>query len=247
MWVIGTTSTCVGAIGLRSRNANVRSVRSTLAAGMSPATILQNKQSATHSEANEWGRLSGMADALDAKLATWLAEAAVDEAASERLRERVLRQLAVEEATFLGLCLDLAEARRPVIIRTAFGRMHRAVIVAVGADFVALRTQSRDAVLIPVSGLGAIRSEPGAAGSLRRAAPSDRRPPLVARFVDILTGLAGDRPRVRIAVDGEPEMLFGKIRGCGADVVSVDLGDDAPVLTWLPVRSIVELDLLDER
>jgi hypothetical protein len=188
-----------------------------------------------------------VADSLEAELARWLAKASVDEAAAERLRERVLRQLAMEEATFLGLCLDLAEARRPVLLRTTFRRVHRAQIVAVGADFVAIRTPSREAVLIPVAALGAIRSAPDSPGALRRTAPSDRRPPLLARFVDILTGLAGDKPRVRLAVEGEQELLFGRLRGCGADVLSVDLGDDAPVLTWIPVRSILEVELIDER
>src|SRR4051812_28778257 len=42
----GITSTCVGAVGLMSRNANVPSVSGTTSAGMSPARILQNGQSA---------------------------------------------------------------------------------------------------------------------------------------------------------------------------------------------------------
>jgi hypothetical protein len=188
-----------------------------------------------------------VAQSIEAELARWLAKASVDQAAAERLRERVLRQLALEEATFLGLLLDLAEARRPVLIRTTFGRVHRATIVAVGADFIALHAPQRDTVLIPVGGLGAIRSVPETPGALHRAAPSDRKPPLLARFVDILTGLAAERPRVRLAVEGEQEILFGKIRGCGVDVLSVDLGDDVPVLTWIPLRSVVELELIDER
>ena len=44
-WLRGITSTCVGACGLMSRNATARSVDSTTSAGMSPATILQNRQS----------------------------------------------------------------------------------------------------------------------------------------------------------------------------------------------------------
>src|SRR5437764_3453775 len=40
----GITSTCVGAAGLMSRNAYVRSVASTFVDGTSPATIRQNRQ-----------------------------------------------------------------------------------------------------------------------------------------------------------------------------------------------------------
>ena len=43
----GTTSTWVGACALMSRNATVRSVVCTTSPGISPATILQNKQSST--------------------------------------------------------------------------------------------------------------------------------------------------------------------------------------------------------
>src|SRR5688572_19001847 len=47
MCSIGTTSTCVGACGLTSRKATDLSVRNTTSPGMSPATILQNRQSGT--------------------------------------------------------------------------------------------------------------------------------------------------------------------------------------------------------
>lgn len=45
-WCLGTTSTCAGACGSRSRNAKMSSVSCTTVAGTSPATIRQNKQSA---------------------------------------------------------------------------------------------------------------------------------------------------------------------------------------------------------
>ncbi len=42
---LGTTRTCVGACGLMSRKATVVSVSATTVAGISPATIRQNRQS----------------------------------------------------------------------------------------------------------------------------------------------------------------------------------------------------------
>ena len=45
MWRRGTTRTCTGAWGFRSRKATAWSVRSTMSAGMSPATMRQKMQS----------------------------------------------------------------------------------------------------------------------------------------------------------------------------------------------------------
>ena len=47
MWRLGTTSTWRGAWGLRSRKASVWSLSRTTVAGTSPATMRQNRQSAT--------------------------------------------------------------------------------------------------------------------------------------------------------------------------------------------------------
>src|SRR5688572_8259692 len=52
------TTTCVGAWGLRSRNASVVSVSCTTSAGMSPATILQNRQSVTPASCRPFHRRS---------------------------------------------------------------------------------------------------------------------------------------------------------------------------------------------
>jgi len=189
-------------------------------------------------------------DSLELELARWLAEARVDEAVTSRLQERALRQLAVEEATFVGLCLDLAEAGRAVLARTTAGRVHRGVIVAVGADFVAVRSTTGEATFLPLAHLGWVRPAPGAwpgAPARRGAAAGDREPPLAARLVDVLTGLAGDRPRVRMVVAGDPEVWAGRLRACGADVLSVELAGEASITGWAPLASVTEVGLVDER
>ena len=58
-WLRGITSTWVGACGSRSRNATVVSVSCTTSAWMSPATILQNRQSASGSVAMAPSMLRG--------------------------------------------------------------------------------------------------------------------------------------------------------------------------------------------
>lgn len=189
-------------------------------------------------------------DPIELELARWLAEARVDEAVVSRLQERALRQLAAEEATLLGLCLDLAEARRPILARTTEGRVHRGVLVAVGADFVALRSSTGDATFLPVGHLSWLRPAPGAwAGAPARsgAAAGDRKPPLAARLVDVLTGLGADRPRVRVVLAGDPDVWAGRLRGCGTDVLSVELSGEPKVIGWAPLGQVTEIGLVDER
>jgi hypothetical protein len=189
-------------------------------------------------------------DPLELELARWLAEARVDEAVTSRLRERALRQLASEEATLLGLCLDLAEGTRPILARTTEGRIHRGSVVAVGADFVALRSAAGEATFLPVALLAWLRPAPGewrGAPARSGAAAGDRHPPLAARLVDVLTGLAADRPRVRIALAGDPDVWAGRLRGCGTDVLSVELHGDPKVTAWAPLAQVTEVGLVDER
>ncbi|CAA9229943.1 MAG: hypothetical protein AVDCRST_MAG76-1180 [uncultured Acidimicrobiales bacterium] len=189
-------------------------------------------------------------DPLEQELAHWLAEARVDEAVTSRLRERAMRQLAGDEATLLGLCLDLAETGRAVLARTAESRVHRGALVAVGADFVALRSPSGEATFLPVGHLAWLRPAPGSwSGGVARAgeAAGSRVPPVAARLVDILTGLAADRPRVRLVVAGDPDTWAGRLRACGADVLSVEQAGDPPVIGWIPLSQVTEVGLVDER
>lgn len=189
-------------------------------------------------------------DALDQELARWLAEARVDEAVTSRLAERTLRQLAADEATLLGLCLDLAEADRPVLARTSQGRVHRGVLVAVAADFLALRSPTGDATFLPLGHLAWLRPAPGSwTGAPARGAEAagSRAPPLAARLVDVLTGLAGDRPRVRLVVAGDPDVWSGRLRGCGADVLSVEQAGEPRAVGWIPLGQVTEVGLVDER
>jgi len=187
---------------------------------------------------------------LDQELVRWLAEARVDEAVLSRLAERAMRQLAGDEATLLGLCLDLAEACRPVLARTTEARVHRGLLVAVGTDFVALRSAAGETIFLPLDHLAWLRPAPGSwDGAPVRGgeAAGTRTPPLAARLVDILTGLAADRPRVRLVVAGDPDAWSGRLRACGADILSLEQAGEPPVVGWVPLSQLTEVGLVDER
>lgn len=68
-----------------------------------------------------------------------------------------------------------------------------------------------------------------------------------SRLVDVLTGLAADRPRVRLVVTGDPDVWVGRLRACGADVLSVELAGELNLTAWVPMDHVSELSLVDER
>ena len=75
----------------------------------------------------------------------------VDEAARARSRRRWLENAATEEATLGGVLLDLAERRRPVIVRTLAGHRVAGPIIAVGADFVGVADSRLGDTLMPTT------------------------------------------------------------------------------------------------
>src|SRR5262245_38657043 len=61
------------------------------------------------------------------------------------------------EGTFLGVLFDLAEQQRQVVIYTTTDRVHRGTILAIGEDFLALRTQHNTDVLVRFDGVSSVR------------------------------------------------------------------------------------------
>lgn len=175
-----------------------------------------------------------------ADLARWTADERADEAARSRMRERWLRRQAEDDARFAGLLLDLSEAGAGVAVRTTGGRSLHGRIVAVARDFCVLRHAGM-ATFLAFAGVATVRPEPGVrAGD----AASGRAAPVSAGLGEVLAGLAGDRPRVRIVVDGGGDAVAGELRSVGADVVTLRLDGDGNSALYLPLASVRELTLL---
>src|SRR3954453_23715192 len=77
-------------------------------------------------------------DGDEAEPDRWLAEQRLDQAIAERGRSRWLAQQQRELATFVGLCVDLAEHGHDVAVATAAGHVHRGRVTTVGRDVLAL-------------------------------------------------------------------------------------------------------------
>ena len=180
-------------------------------------------------------------DGFLASLDHLVADAVAEEAARERSQTRVLRQVAEEEATFLGVALDLAERQVVVVARTSSGRAHRGRVLAVGRDFVVVRDGSGPPVLLALAGLTSLRPEPTGA---RPDVSGARAAPLEVGLAAVLVGLAGQRPRVQVSAPGE-EPVAGELRSVGVDVLTLRLDGDAGLRTHVRVAAVTEVVLLE--
>jgi hypothetical protein len=181
------------------------------------------------------------ADLLD-HLARWAGEARAEEAAADRAQQRMLEQMAAEEATFSGVCLDLAERDAQVVVRTLAGRTHRGRILTVGRDFLVVREAGGPPVLLAMAAVASVRLGPGERAG---TAPSGREGALDSGLAAVLAGVAPERPRVQVMAVGDPQPVTGELRTGGRDVAGVRLDGDRPGTVYLRVSSIAELTLLD--
>ncbi|MGH9164593.1 MAG: hypothetical protein ACRDZW_03635 [Acidimicrobiales bacterium] len=180
-------------------------------------------------------------DGLLADLARWTGEHRSAAAAESRVRQRWLRQQAVEDARFAGLVLDLSERATTVVVRTITGRSVRGRIVAVAADCCLIGLDGGPPTLVRLEAMASVRPEPG-----RRATEADaeRAAPAAATMADVLAGMAAERPRVRIGLVGPEEPFTGELRAVGADVVTIRLDGDAAAVVYLRLAAVAEVTLL---
>lgn len=181
-------------------------------------------------------------DGFLASLDHVVADAVAEEAARERSQTRMLRQIAEEEATFLGVALDLAERGAVVVARTASGRSHRGRVVAVGRDFVILRDGPDAApAFLAVAALSSLRPQPGSASA---DTAGGRAAPLDVGLAALLVGLAADRPRVQVSAVGD-DPVAGELRSVGSDVLTLRLDGGASLRAHVRLAAVSELLLLD--
>ena len=154
-----------------------------------------------------------------AALQRWVADGQVDEAARARSRRRWLENAATEEATLGGVLLDLAERRRPVIVRTLAGHRVAGPITAVGADFVGVADARLGDTLMPTTRIATMQPAPG-----DDLPAGDRRHDVVLAFGDALMELAAERPDVMVGVGDET--LRGELRTASTEVVTLVITDE---------------------
>lgn len=168
----------------------------------------------------------------------WVAEARVDEAARERARERWLRSVSDQEATIVGVLVDLAERRAGVALSTTAGRRHRGAISAVGADFVALRPATGPEVLVTLGAVSMLRTLPA-----EDPASGDRSISIDLTLTEVLGELAAERERVLITTCAGSDAVAGELCSVGADLAVVRGDGQPPSTSYVPLAAIAEVAL----
>ncbi len=181
----------------------------------------------------------------------WAAEARARDAADARARERWLRRSAEEEAEFAGVLLDLAERDVIAVITTSSGRRHPGRVAALGADFVAVRTDWNRTTLVALGAVASVQVNglgPATAGRDRQpqlrsgTQPGEGRSVAVS-MADVLAHAAGRRPRVHVHCDAAT--LAGELRSVGTDVVTLRTDGDPSGQAYVSLASVSEISLLD--
>jgi hypothetical protein len=156
-------------------------------------------------------------------------ESRAADAVRRRTHARWLRQQAAEEATLVGVLVDLAERGDPVSLRSASGRTHRGVVSFVGGDHVVVG----EAVRVRFAAVVAVRF----AGEL---ASGDRAAVRDTLLVESLSDLAPDRPAI-VVVTFDGTSMRGELVGAGADVISLVLDGDRSERCVVAVDAIAEV------
>lgn len=161
------------------------------------------------------------------------------EAIEERARERDLRRVAAETATFAGTLRDLAEAETTVAVRSATGRSYTGALVAVAIDHVVVRTVAGAALHLAVDQVTAVQpdpSRPPVVASGERDAAADRT------LDEVLAAAVEERPTVTVVTRGDGEVHRGGLLAVGEDVLTLRLLD-AGAVRYLPTHAISEVVL----
>jgi hypothetical protein len=181
-------------------------------------------------------------------LSRWADDARASDAARARSRERWLRRQAAEEATLPGIALDLAERGDNVVLRTTAGRAHRGRLVGVARDVWVLRSSASGGTagvtFVATDAIASLRAQPERGGRPAPEAAGARPEPLTASLAEMLTDLAGEHPRVRVIVQGEPEAMVGQLRSVGVDVATLRVAGEPPTTVYVRLGSVSELSVL---
>ncbi len=166
-----------------------------------------------------------------------LDEGRADEGLTVRARERSLWAAAEEGAQFAGTLVDLAERGSPVAVRSQTGRTHHGALTAVGADFCVVRADNGTEIHVRLSAIATVRPH---AGEHHGAATGDRGPVLDRLLTEVLGRVAEERRRVTLVTRGG-DVVAGRLRAVGADVVSVDLDGGGRQSCYVAAAAITEV------
>jgi hypothetical protein len=185
------------------------------------------------------GRLADRTTDHGPDLSALVAELSADEAAAARSRAHWLGRQAAAEGTFAGVLRDLAERGRPVLVHLHNGRLHRGVLVVVGADFAVVRSAAGPEVIVTLAAVTSVRTLPG-----EPPTTGDRFVPTTTTFAEMVGTLGDERARVHIVGLDARQAVGGDLRAVGRDVLTVRLGGEGGT-AYVALDSVAEISLLE--
>jgi hypothetical protein len=183
-----------------------------------------------------------MKEVDDEVLRRLLDDATLEANRTSRRHQRWLRQAAEGDATLAGVLVDLAERGSEVTVQVAGGGHRFGRILAVGGDHLVLREPASgggDDRLIRLDAVVGVR--PDATG--RSLLGIDRRRPSEPELLAVLADAAADAPRVAITT-ATGEVVAGRLRSVGADVLRLDLDGEPRSPCYLSAAALREVLVL---
>ena len=174
-----------------------------------------------------------MADDIDA----WAGDQRARAAADARVRERWLRQQAVEGADLHGLLLGLAEKAEQVVVGLTNRRRHQGTVTGVGIDVVTLGGRAGQRVHVAIGAIASVQAGPQTSG--RPDAGAARRGPQTGRLAHVLADEATERPRVVLGLEGG-ETVSGELCAVGTDVLTVHADGDTGGTVYVRLGSVCD-------
>jgi hypothetical protein len=178
------------------------------------------------------------ADELVAAFARWAADQRAATAASDRSRERSLREQAGASATWLGVLVDLAE-QATAVTAVAAGQRRRGRIVGVGRDFCVLESDHGRTALVLLRAISEVRPDSGATGGLPAG---DRDAAIDLSLIMALALLAEDRHPVGL-VTGAGIESTGVLVAAGEDVITLRIDPLGRRLAYVPLSAVAICEL----
>ncbi len=174
---------------------------------------------------------------MDLEIVGLLDEARRAEAVDARGRQRWLRDQARESATFASALIDLAEARRTVVVETTAGRQHVGRVRAVGLDYCLVETTTCRLAAVVLDAVASVRTP----GPDWPAPTTDRRLQRHSSFHALLAELVADQQRASVGLGAQAATVTGRLWSLGADVLTVRVDGRESGLSACQLRVVTEI------
>jgi len=127
-------------------------------------------------------------------------------------------------------------------VRTRSGRTLHGALVAVGSDYATLRVTTGFDAHVRLGAIAVVRPRPDIRVD---TATGDRRPDGRTGFVELVAGLAPQRPRVSLGLDGGGDAVTGELRAAGADVLTMRLDGGEAGLCYVSLDVVADLTVVE--